>query len=513
MVTDREEVQRAWAVLWPILLALAFLFAMLSFFPFRVRLAYDPDEGIELMKAALVARGHPLYESTWSDQPPMFTLMLAGWMGLFGLQVIPARVLTLLLSALLLWAAAELLRRVVSAPQAALGAVLIVLLPYYVRLSASVMAGLPAIALAMLSLLNLILWHQRGGRKWLVFSALALGISVYIKLFTAFLAPIFISGLLIDGYKRQAMSADWREAVQPVLVWGLAIAATGTLFLLTLVGPGYLDQLLLPHLAANLEGSMEARAAGFDLAYYLAPGRYLLFLALLGVVIAFWSRRWLLGYLVAWAGGAYLLLSFQTPVWYHHQLLVTVPAAMLAGVGTGELWRVGRRSTRGTRLSWADWALALLGAFGLPVVMWTRLPDVRPRFRSHAQAVSRRDEDFLEDNAILREMTRYASETRWVVTDLPIYAFRAGLLVPPELAVFTEKRLETGFLTEAQVLESIEAYQPEQVLLGRFEYDALQEYLARRYRSVAEKTGVRLYIREGVLPPQTDRVPSIGGTE
>lgn len=129
------------------------------------------------------------------------------------------------------------------------------------------------------------------------------------------------------------------------------------------------------------------------------------------------------------------------------------------------------------------------------------LPDISMRFKSHREAIIRTDEDFLADNPILSEMTRYAPQARWVVTDLPIYAFRANLLVPPELAVFTRKRMETGFLTEAQVINVIEAYQPEQILLGRFRYDRLDDYVTERFEPVAEKEGARLYVREGLRRP------------
>ena len=41
-------------------------------------------------------------------------------------------------------------------------------------------------------------------------------------------------------------------------------------------------------------------------------------------------------YPFAWAVTAYGLLSFYSPVFYHHQLLITVPMAMLAAAGVGD---------------------------------------------------------------------------------------------------------------------------------------------------------------------------------
>ncbi len=80
-------------------------------------------------------------------------------------------------------------------------------------------------------------------------------------------------------------------------------------------------------------------------------------------------------------------------------------------------------------------------------------------------------------------------------------AFRAGLLVPPEMAVFAEKRLETGFLTQEAVLGVITEYQPEQILLGRFELGRVEDALAGRYELVLRGSAGDLFIREDLVFP------------
>jgi hypothetical protein len=488
------------SAIWPLALALAFFLAMSYFFPFRVRLDYGPDEGINLIKALLVSRGYPLYEEIWSDQPPLFTLMLSGWMKVFGFQVIPARFLVLFLSTILLWAAAEFLRRAWGAPHAVAGAILIVFLPYYPRLSVSVMVGLPSITFVVVSLLFLILWHQRRKYVWLILSAIFFSISIFIKIFTGFLAPIFLLGLLADGYRRYPRLREYKQMIKPAFLWGLTASLLSLAILLLFVGPANIPQLLQPHLEANEVSYFQQLTEEFSLNHFLYPARYLLALAVLGAAMAVLMRKWSAIYPLAWAASAYMLLSIQVPVWYHHQLLVTIPAAILAAGASGEVWMVAKRRIQGHSLPWAHLALSLVAAAGFIVAIKTLLPDISTRFKTHREAMIRTDEDFLADNPILIAMTQYAPETRWVVTDLPIYAFRANLLVPPELAVFTEKRVETGFLTEAQALDVIKAYQPEQILLGRFRYQRLDDYVAERYAPVVEKEGARLYVREGLSP-------------
>jgi hypothetical protein len=63
-----------------------------------------------------------------------------------------------------------------------------------------------------------------------------------------------------------------------------------------------------------------------------------------------------------------------------------------------------------------------------------------------------------------------------------MYAFRAGLPVPPPLAAMTGKRIASGELTEAMIIQTIEDYKPEQVLLGRFDLPAVESFLRQDYR-------------------------------
>lgn len=92
-------------------------------------------------------------------------------------------------------------------------------------------------------------------------------------------------------------------------------------------------------------------------------------------------------------------------------------------------------------------------------------------------------------------MENRAPKTRWVVTDLPMYAYRVGLPVPPYTAVLSAKRYDTGLITDADMLEAVQEYKPEQVLLGRFQYPLLESYLEEHYRIIHDRENIRLYIR------------------
>jgi hypothetical protein len=98
----------------------------------------------------------------------------------------------------------------------------------------------------------------------------------------------------------------------------------------------------------------------------------------------------------------------------------------------------------------------------------------------------------------LVKMANHAADTRWVVTNLPMYAFRAGLPVPPSLAVMSEKRIVTGELTEAQIIAIIEEVRPEQVLLGRREFPELEAVLKEDYRLLYTRGKRQLYLRKDI---------------
>jgi len=76
--------------------------------------------------------------------------------------------------------------------------------------------------------------------------------------------------------------------------------------------------------------------------------------------------------------------------------------------------------------------------------------------------------DDFKNTEVTEHVLNYKQSTEWLFTDLPVYAFYTGLNVPPEIAVLSTKRLESGNLTVTQVRSLLKKYRPEQVVLGRF---------------------------------------------
>ena len=70
--------------------------------PWRSGYQLGPDEGLNLMKAALVVEGFSLYSEIWSDQPPLLTYILTAVHRAAPFSVEAARAVILGFSGLLL---------------------------------------------------------------------------------------------------------------------------------------------------------------------------------------------------------------------------------------------------------------------------------------------------------------------------------------------------------------------------------------------------------------------------
>ena len=164
-------------------------------------------------------------------------------------------------------------------------------------------------------------------------------------------------------------------------------------------------------------------------------------------------------------------LADHYPVWPHHRLLLSTPAALLAGFGVAEtllalrawaLRALEKRSfARGRTLSLVStgvaFVLATLPALGVLETLPERAQHILrpPQWSSESK-----------DWAIHKVFLRYATRARLVAASRPIHAFRAGRAMPPDLAVTSWKRFKSGQLTAAAVSAEMLEFQPEVVLLS-----------------------------------------------
>jgi 4-amino-4-deoxy-L-arabinose transferase-like glycosyltransferase len=457
-------------ICWEFLLPVLWLCWGIFFSPGFYSFQNDSDEGINLIKASLLMEGFNLYGDIWSDQPPFFTALLSTVFLFFGRSVEVARLVVLLFACVILWAGGVYLRFIFGKSYAALAMVIVMLLPEFQQLSVSVMIGLPALAFMMLAVVAVTLWHQRAKREWLLLSGVAFALSVCTKLFVVFMLAVVSVGLIIHRPDRSSDVSLKRFQCHPSLMWfGVVVFLSAMIFLLVAPDVSF-SQLLNPHLVIwkRLHPPMVSS--------YVQKWNGLVILALVGSVIAVLRKKYTVLYFTAWLLGGFLLLCCHKPVWYHHSLLFTIPMGMLLAIVLNEIISdLLQMSGRRLNLRTVFFACLVLICFCYsPLKNPINVLDVHRR-------KTRWDKDAEE---VLRLLRKDNHRSDYIITDMPIYAFRAGLLVPPATAVISWKRIFFGDISEKELIKTIKLFRPMNVQLYRFEFRSLRAYLERYYQPI-----------------------------
>jgi 4-amino-4-deoxy-L-arabinose transferase-like glycosyltransferase len=492
-----------------LLLPIAFIILMVLFHPFRETFQVDPDEGINLIKATLVMEGHQITGDIDSDQPPLLSNLLALIFQWTGQSVNVARFVILLFSAVLLGAAGMASQIAWDRSTSILVYVMLILLPDFLDLSASVMIGQPSIALAMVALLCLFLWHRNRQWSWLVLAGLFMSLSLFMKIFTAILIPVFGIGLLAGEWtnqrgtlKKQA-GERWITLLKPALIFSASLFGFIAVLVIALVDLENVMSLILPHLEyRNL--TMVTRS----ITAYLKTSWLVISLGVIGLGYSIAQRKWLALYPAAWAIIAYISLVNHNPIWWHHHVLVTIPSALLASFGAvnivRDFWRSNTPSSR-----WQT-ALVFCGLLIIGALMsWhtsivlDQLGNRSPSIRGYGL-----DPDS-GDMLVLKRMLANADEGDLVVTDMPIFVVRAKMRVPVELAWVSDKRIRTGLLTKQDFIDAIEREEPALVLIARYPMDTVRSYLEANpdYEEVVSTkifTGNKATLYRRVVDENTD---------
>lgn len=476
--------------------------------------AWGIDEGMYLMRARMMGEGFALYRDIWFNHPPLLVLLVRAMFDVRGESVEAARLVPLACATLGL-AATVVVARALGGWRAGFAAgVLLVLSPLYFTLSRAVMATLPALSLAMVSVALMIGYRaaaRDGRRMWataaILTSGLAFGVGLAIKLIALpWLVPLAL--LALDGHlgggREDARRAAWRaprawpwgRIVVDALVWAVAAAAP-LAWVVAVYGVGAV--------AAQAVGSLvTARAEfGFDLRWNVAKLLEAGVEGQLGVVVlgvfgwAFGSARraamhapstpvggiahvthdhrsqdrtglWRIVAVWLLIGLAAVLL--HSPVWSHHYMILFYPLAVAAGCGFWGVVDIVRPALRGLGRRRSDEARAAAEAdrdagwrafaFTVAGAALLSLPVQAERLVSSTQAWTWDD---AAGEAIAR-LGDVAQPGDYVITDSPMIAFRAGLNVPPDLCDPGKKRIDSGELTVDDVLADIERFQPSAVL-------------------------------------------------
>ena len=436
---------------------------------------YDLDEGFELMKSSLYTKGFSLYRQIWSDQPPLFSLILSYWLKLSKPSVYYGRILVLIFSLILLWSFYSIIKNLKGKFCAFIAVIFLSLSTYYLRQSIAVMPGIPTLSLALLSLLGIILYRKRGKKSFLVLSGISMACSIETKFSTAFLIPLIILELA------QINSEGGKKGkLLPVFLW--FIAGSVTYLFITIIFfrfnfRMFIEQLFLPHL-------QQLDIPGSDFltiwAMLLSDFDFVL-LALIGIIFIIKQKKWPLVFPIFWLILSLLILLIYRPIWYHYYpLFLSVPIAWLAAISFSEFFQINpkqrwftRKDNYGIFLRFIVTCLVILTILRLPAKYERTLREVWGETNS-------------EEKRIVELLLKFREDTRWILTDRAIFAFYADILVPPELVVTNAKRPFATPQDQIYLIEKLEKYKPGLLLFEQLKFygPGVISYMEKNYTNV-----------------------------
>jgi 4-amino-4-deoxy-L-arabinose transferase-like glycosyltransferase len=417
----------------------AFLFSRL------VHAGLSYDEGVYLVSLDALRHGQQLGTQVFSPQPPGFYVLLQGIAWVAGATASAVRwgmvgcaVVTVL--------GVGLLGQRLAGKAGTLAAALLVIAPPFTLLGASIYADLPAMALAALALA---LVADAYARSWaVVASGALLGGAISVKLTGLVAAPAYVALVLLAYDRRQRLLEA--AAGFTALLGAIALAYVHSLGAIWSDAVSYHESARhTPDVLDNTRALTDFFDAKTPFFWFLCAGAALTVLVVRGRVLAVWMFPATAAAFVLW----------HHPLHENHLLVLPVSFAAAAGAS------LGAGATRLPR-----WAIAVAAvATGLGFAAGY----VQQDHRVHAAFVP-------EDPALVRAarvLDRVTAPGDYVVSDQPAVPFLARRRVPGPLVDTAFLRFETGSLTDAEVLRTIERWHVRAVVVGRS--------FARRPRLVA----------------------------
>jgi hypothetical protein len=162
---------------------------------------------------------------------------------------------------------------------------------------------------------------------------------------------------------------------------------------------------------------------------------------------------------VLWLITSILVLSQANPLWGHHRVMFSIPAAILCA---SAVRGVMRRLADDPGVHVSRHRKILIGAVGVAVIWGAG------NLMFSLVTLGRVSDDTMSAETIA-ELRARKDHVRWVVSDDPHLVHSAGMVVVPESAVISLKRLQKD-LSEQRLLEIIEQYPADLLLFARHRY-------------------------------------------
>ncbi len=322
---------------------------------------------------------------------------------------------------------------------------LFLVLPEIPVRSIAVMNDLPAMSMALVSLLSAT--HYRRSRcRWnIIVSALAYTLAVLIHPLMFYMGvPILF--ILFHSLKAHRRMQFWQFV--PVLgFWGLIVLLVVAGVLLQVNLAGFLKWVLGYNLNSELVDSLSENWG--EIFKYFQSHLALLISAGAGscvLVCLRRQRRLALGLILVWFYLTMMMLSFLRPLWGHYTFFFSYPLVLLlsGGVLSSIHWLF-----RKPHLMKPWWQWGVVGLLGIGLICFG------------IEGTSNRVQwkIWTGDDLEQRHFLKTVCETEdFVISDRQFLTFASGCLVPPNLADTSRKRIATGLLLESEIVNTLMRY-------------------------------------------------------
>lgn len=494
---------------WATLLAFGYAMALYWCAPIHTAFELHADERYELIKGFLDFSGERLYGSFWNDQPPFHTFLLKCLFSLFGPSAHLGRILSLLFASMMIWLVFDLAWRW-SGPVGAFAAIItLVISPGFFLLSVATMIGLPAYAIGLLGLHTFCRYCDCRKVIWLCVSGLCFGLALQTKLTALLLLPaLFVwqamgevrkmRAILPDGGAKQTLTA-WLGAATGRLMGVLGIWTACVLLGVAVVWAGYPQErwsdIVTAHFDSRIRNAFADPTEFFTLHDMLRYNVATVLAALVGMILAMLNWRAEYAVPVTLALTTYGAHLIHKPFWHYYYLHLAIPLAWLVGIAFQILWThaLDRSGTARARSPGG-----IRGVLALALLSSVLLVSFAEKFPQETGFLSRPERGI--NWKIVSLMKSRAAKTNWVYTDCALFAFYAGLKMPPELAVIPMKRIRAGRITSQELATFLKRYRPEQIVLQRaylYDHD-IDLFLKEFYNLKAGDGSLRYYVSKAI---------------
>lgn len=454
---------------------------LVAFYGWRMaiwnRFPFEYDAGIHLILAKLWAAGYEPYREIFVSYPPVFMWSLGlPWQWFGGVDAVRFLMVTYALTAV---PAVMYLGAVYHSKSAGLAAgVLLAFVPAWFIPSFAIMTEIPSISIAVVAITCAEVYRWQGGWGWAALAGLVLAISFSLKILPLF-AALLIAVLLVSRSVRggDAVILKWRPAAFALLAAGVG-GAIGLLAPLLFYSWPDLYRQVLEMRFVSREAYNPLDSNNRMIVAFLARNAALSVWALYGlafVLLPAWRKTWPL---LLWPALVWLNMAFHVPLRDKHLPIFLPIVALLAGIGLIDWATQARRLFIG-KPTRRQAGLVTAGALAA-ILLLRQLPGMI----AENNAQSPDDVVNSQRETAIELIAQIAAPADCVAADNPVFLYQTDHLPPPQLSETSQTRIDTGFLTLADVAESLDRYacHVTAVVSPRFRsIDGLEVWLAHHY--------------------------------